>query len=159
MAWKSVENSGGLMTEGDYEVICLKAEETTTKGGTPCIAFEFQVRSDVEQKYQRKHIFRNFYQDEAGEWPVERIGKYANSLGIPKGESFELDDLVGKCCMVHMRPYKGNDGVERDSIAWTGASKAKPYSTSIGGGEDAQEQPAQPASGSFVQVDDEELPF
>lgn len=158
MAWKSVENTGGLMAEGDYEVICLKAEEGETKGGTPCVAFEFQVRSDVEQKYQRKHIFRNFYRDvESGEWPVDRIGKYANSLGIPKGESFELTDLVGRCCLVHMRPYKGNDGVERDSIAWTGASKAAPFSASLD--ESPAEVTAETQKSGFVPVEDEDLPF
>lgn len=150
MGFKSVENNDGLMAEGDYEVICLKAEETETKGGTPCIAFEFQVRSDVEQKYQRKHIFRNFYQDEAGEWPADRIGKYANSMGIPKGADFELADLVGKCCIVHMKPYKGNDGVERDSIQYTKPTEA---------GEMGETLKANVPDGFVAVESDDELPF
>lgn len=152
MAWTSVENDGGLMVEGDYEVICLKCKQGETQGGTPVIDFDFQVRTDVEQKYGRKHVFKSFYPDrETGEWPTERIGKYANALGIPKGEQFELSDLVGKCCIVHMRPYKGNDGVTRDSVAWVAKSKAG----QIG----EVQQPAAPASGGFVEVADEELPF
>ena len=117
MGFKSYENDGGLMAEGDYEVICLQAVETSTKStGAPVIKLDFQVRSDVEQKYQRKHIFKNYYQDEAGQWPMEKIGRMANALGIPKGEEFDLPDLIGKCCILHMRPFKGQDGVERDSI-------------------------------------------
>ena len=40
MGFKSVENTGGLMAEGDYEVICLVAKEGETKGGTPVIKFD-----------------------------------------------------------------------------------------------------------------------
>lgn len=148
MSWTSCENTGGLMAEGDYEVICLKAEEGETKGGTPCIKFDFQVRSDVAQKYQRKHIFKSFFKDdETGEWPKEKIGKLANSMGIEKGQTFELSDLVGKCLILHMKPYKGNDGVERDSIFWTAPTKAGQYG-------------AAPATAtSYTQVENEDLPF
>lgn len=149
MGFKSVENDGGLMAEGDYEVICLKAEETETKGGYPCIKFDFQVRSDVEQKYQRKHIFKSFFQDDNGEWPAERIGKYANSMGIPKGEEFELSDLEGKCLILHMKPYTGKDGTTRDSINYTKPTAAGQYG----------EAPQQAAPAGYTAVEDEELPF
>lgn len=157
MAWTSYENSGGVMAEGDYEVICLRCEQGETKTGIPCIKFDFLVRSDVEQKYQKKHVFKSFFQDENGEWPREKIGKYANALGIPKGESFELADLERRCCILHMRPYTGNDGVTRDSICWTAATKAEPPKSFEPDGK--AEAPAAPAGGGFVQVDEEELPF
>ena len=153
MGFKSVENNGGVMAEGDYEVICLKAEETETKGGTPVIKLEFQVRSDVEQKYQRKHIFKSFFRDDdTGEWPAEKIGKYANSMGIPKGMDFELRDLCGRCLILHMRPYKPKDGgEERDSIAWTAPTKAGQYGAA----------PAENslAGSGYELVDDSEIPF
>lgn len=150
MAFKAYENDGGLMVEGDYEVICLKAVETTTRTtGAPVIALDFQVRSDVEQKYQRKHIFKNFYQDEKGGWPVEKIGKLANALGIEKGAEFEISDLVGRCCILHMRPFKGNDGVERDAIFYAKKTKA---------GQAVNVLEAGSADG-FEEVTDEELPF
>lgn len=148
MPWTSYENTGGLMAEGDYEVICLKAAEGETNGGTPCIKFDFQVRSDVEQKYQRKHIFKSFFRDDdTGEWPKEKIGKLANSMGIEKGQTFELSDLVGKCLILHMKPYKGNDGVERDSIFWTAPTKAGQYGA------------APETAAKYTPVEDEELPF
>ena len=149
MSFKSYENDGGLMAEGDYEVICLKAVETSTKNtGMPVIAFDFQVRSDVDQKYQRKHIFKNFYQDQEGKWPAEKIGKLANALGVPKGEDFELADLTGKCCILHMKPFVGNDGVERDAIFYTKPTAA---------GQMVKE--AQPTAQGYTEVDDDDLPF
>lgn len=137
------------MPEGDYEVICLQAVETSTKtSGLPVIKLDFQVRSDVEQAYQRKHIFKNFYQDDNGQWPGEKIGKLANALGIPKDESFELADLEGRCCILHMKPFTGNDGVERDSIYFAAPTKA---------GQMVQTAPA--AAQGYVEVDDDDVPF
>lgn len=151
MAFKAYENDGGLMIEGDYEVICLKAVETTTRTtGAPVIALDFQVRSDVEQKYQRKHIFKNFYMDShTGEWPMEKIGKMANALGIEKGEEFELSDLVGRCCILHMKPFEGQDGVKRDAIFYAKHTKT---------GQAVNVLEAGSADG-FEEVTDEELPF
>ncbi len=153
MPFKAYENDGGLMAEGDYEVICLKACETTTKTtGKPVIAFDFQVRGDVEQKYRRKHIFKNFYQenDEAGAWPFEKIGKLANALGIPKGEAFDLEDLTGRCCLLHMKPCKGNDSVERDCILYAAQTKA---------GQAVQAIDEQRRGAGYEEIDDDDLPF
>lgn len=145
----SYENTGGLMAEGDYEVICQEAREGETKNGSPVIKFDFLVRSDVEQKYKRKHVFKSFYRDkDTGEWPLERIGKLANSMGIPKGENFELSDLVGRCLILHMRPFRGEDGVERDAIAWTAETKAGQIVTDNS-----------LAGSGFTLADEEEDPF
>ena len=151
MAFKSYENDSGLMIEGDYECILVKCCETTTKTtGRPVIVFDFQVRQDVEQKYQRKHIFKSFYQDrETYAWPEEKIGKLANALGVPKGEAFELADLVGKCCILHMKPFTGNDGVTRDTIFYSMPTKA---------GQAVQSASASLPEG-YEEVDDEDLPF
>lgn len=137
------------MPEGDYEVICLQTVETTTKtSGLPVIKMDFQVRSDVDQAYQRKHIFKNFFQDDNGQWPGGKIGKLANALGIPEGETFELADLEGRCCILHMKPYTGNDGVERDSIFYSMPTKA---------GQMVQAAPT--AAQGYEEVENEELPF
>ena len=152
MAFKAYENDGGLMVEGDYEVICLKAEETLTKNGKPVIAFDFQVRADIEQRYQRKHIFKNFYMDsQSGKWPMEKIGKMANALGIEKDVEFELSDLVGRCCILHMKPFEGQDGVKRDAILYAKRTEAREVIQKIPG--------QQQDESGFTPVQTEELPF
>lgn len=151
MAFKSYENDQNQpMTEGDYECILVKCCETSTKtSGMPVIVFDFQVREDVEQKYQRKHIFKNFYQDrETYAWPMEKIGKFANALGVPKDEEFELEDLVGKCCILHMRPFTGNDGVTRDTIFYPARTKTGQMITSL---------PL--ANSDYTEVDEDDVPF
>lgn len=127
LRFRSIENNSGLMAEGDYEVYVNDCLETTTKNGYPCIKFDFVVRSDVEQKYHGKHIFKSFFRNDNDEWPIEKIGKYANSLGIAKDTEFLLEDLVGRNCIVHISYYTGNDGTERECIFYTAPSKAEPY--------------------------------
>lgn len=148
MAFKSYENVGsdGTMLEGDYEVQVVNCRETLTRTtATPCIEFDFVVRSDVEQRYKRKHIFKNFFQNDEGGWPVEKIGKIANALGIPQNQEFELGDLVGLCCILHIKPYKRQDGTMVDTIYYAKSTEAG--------------QLVQMASNDFTEVDDEELPF
>lgn len=146
MKFTSTENTQVLMAEGDYEVMCVKAEEGTTKTYVPVINFDFVVREDVEQAYQRKHIFKSFYQDEqTKEWPMDKIGRYFNALGIPKGQEAELCDLVGLCCMVRIKHYDAKDGTRRECIHFPAPTKAG--------------QAVQAAKPAYSVVDDEELPF
>lgn len=126
--FKSVENNGGLMAEGDYEVYVKDCCESVTKGGNDCIKFDFVVRSDVEQPYQGKHIFKNFYPDrDTGAYPEAKIGRYANALGIEKGQEFELYDLIGCSCIVHISHFTGDDGETRECIYYSAKSKIEPY--------------------------------
>lgn len=146
-SFKSVQNNGGMMAEGDYEVYVKKCEFGETKTGTECISFDFVVRADVEQPYQNKHIFKKFYKNEAGEYPLDKIGKYANALGIAEGQDFELDDLIGRSCIVHISHFIGDDGVKRECIFYTTKSKAEPYMN------------IPPAELDVLGDDDEQLPF
>lgn len=149
LKFKSVENNNGLMDEGDYEVYVNNCGETTTKNGYPCIKFDFIVRSDVEQKYCGKHIFKSFYRNGNDEWPIEKIGKYANSLGIAKDTEFLLEDLIGRSCIVRISHYTGDDGIERECIFYTAPSKAEPYMNQSDFGNALAE----------IAEDDGELPF
>ena len=149
MAFKSYENTGadnGTTLEGDYEVQLVNCRETKTRTSLiPCIEFDFVVREDVDQRYRRKHIFKNFFKNDNGEWPVEKIGKIANALGIPQGQEFDLGDLIGLCCILHIKPYKRQDGTMIDAIYYAKSTEAG--------------QLVQTAQNNFVEVDDEELPF
>lgn len=149
MAFKSYENTGSdsnTMLEGDYEVQLVNCRETKTRTSLiPCIEFDFVVRDDVDQRYRRKHIFKNFFRNDNGEWPVEKIGKIANALGIPQGQEFDLSDLIGLCCILHIKPYKRQDGTMVDTIYYAKSTEAG--------------QLVQTASNNFTEVDDEDLPF
>ena len=149
MAFTSVENDSGLMREGEYEVYVLFAGESETKSGRECIKFEFIVRKDVDQDYKGKHIFKQFYRDKVtNQWPAEKIGKYANALGVPRGEQFELEDLIGRNCRAVMKHFDGDDGVTRETIFYLKPSEAETYVAEL------------PKPG-FEDVDDldDELPF
>lgn len=148
MAFTSVENENhSLMKEGEYEVYVNDCTEGTTHSGRECIKFDFVVRSDVDQPYRRKHVFKNFYRGADGQYPVDKIGRYANALGIPKGEEFDLIDLVGKNCRMVIKHFTGDDGVEREAIFFLKPSEVQSYVNTL---EDRQ----------FEDMDDEDiLPF
>ena len=146
MAFTAVENNdgNGLMKEGEYEVFVKDAKITRTKtSGLECVAFEFVVRDDVEQPYQRKHIFKNFYRDDNGNWPLEKIGKYASSMGVKAGDEFELQDLWGANLIVVIKHYTGSDGTERECVFYT-----KPT-----------QNPIEIGALESVELDDEDVPF
>lgn len=131
MGFKSVESDSDLMRKGEYEVYVKDCCFSETKNGTECIKFEFVVRSDVEQPYQNKHKFKQFYKDYiTGEWPAEKIGKYANALGVPKGEDFELEDLIGRNCIMVINHYQDDKtGETKDCIFFLKSSKADSFVT------------------------------
>lgn len=155
MAFVSCDNNqNDLMTEGDYEVMLRSCELTRTKtSNIECISMDFVVRDDVPQLYKRKHIFKRFYRDNnTGEWPVHKIGKIANALGIGSGSSFELADLVGLCCIVHIAPWAPPGGEMRDTIKYYKPTEVGQMLTF---GEAVDER-----NGELQEVpDDDELPF
>lgn len=154
MAFTSVPNENNLMAEGEYECILHSCDYGETKAGNPCIKFDFVVRSDVEQRYKGKHIFKNFYPDrETGEYDNSKIGKYASALGIPTGDPFELVDLEGCCCIVKIKHFTGDDGTEHECIFYCKPTEA---------GEKIQqlEYPAtQDADFAMLNEDYDDLPF
>ena len=154
MAFRSVENDNELMKEGEYEVYVKDCCRSETQSHIPVIKFEFVVRADsgIEQAYKNKHVFKNFFPDEeTGNFPEEKIGKYANALGIPKGQEFELDDLIGRNCVIVIKHYTNEKtGEKKDCIFYTKSSKAEPYmNTTPVGGQDFAD----------ISEEDGELPF
>ena len=96
------------------------------------------------------HINNYFTHWEMNTDDADKIGKYANALGIEPGTDFELDDLVGRNCILHMEPFEGDDGVTRDCIRYLKPSKAESFVTA-----------APSSSEDFKQLDesDDDLPF
>ena len=149
---KPADNDFGPMEEGNYEVILKDARYTQTQSGIPCIFFDWVVRNDIEQKYKNKHIFKRYYQDDEGNWPADKLCKAAIALGVPEGADFDVDDLVGKTCRLHIKPftYKDSSGNDRtvDSITNYTPSEGEQLVQTVGKQDDG-----------FVDVEDEELPF
>jgi hypothetical protein len=54
---EEAKQSGGLMPEGEYEVIIKSALEDATKGGTQYINVPLIVRNDIEQPYKNAYIW------------------------------------------------------------------------------------------------------
>lgn len=129
MVFRSVEADSDLMREGEYEVYVKNCCFSETNGGTECVKFEFVVRSDMDQPYQNKHKFKQFYRDrDSGQWPMEKIGKYANALGIPKGQDFELDELIGLSCRMVIKHYTDKEtGETRDCVFYLKSSAAQSF--------------------------------
>ncbi len=149
---KPKENDFGPMEEGNYEVILKDAKYTQTQSGIPCISFDWVVRNDVEQKYKNKHIFKRYYQDDKGNWPVDKLSKAAYGLGVPEGADFDVDDLVGKTCRVHVKPFTFTDG--------SGNERTIDSITNYTASENGQlVQTVEKKDDEFVNVEDEELPF
>ena len=61
-------------------------------------------------------------------------------FGIPKGQEFELDDLIGRNCVIVIKHYTNEKtGEKKDCIFYTKTSKAEPYmNTTPVGGQDSQ---------------------
>lgn len=152
MAFSSVAADNDLMQEGEYEVYVKNCGYSETKGGTECIKFEFVVRPDVEQPYQNKHKFKQFYRDrDTNQWPADKIGRYANALGIPSKQDFELEDLIGLNAIMVIKQYQDKEtGDTKDCIFFLKPSKAQSLIS------------APPSSSGFVDLygeEDGELPF
>lgn len=143
--FKSIAGSEeiNIMPEGDYEVYVKDCCFSTTKGGYECIKFEFVVRDDVEQPFKKFHKFKQFYRDrDTNAWPVDKIGRYANALGIPNGKDFDLSDLIGLNAVMVIRNYNDkNTGEKKDNIYYLKPSKQKPFMS----------------SSSFVEVDEDDF--
>lgn len=122
---KSVSsNNRTAIPEGKYECVCVSCQQKESQKGTPYIEFEFLIRNDVEQAAKGRHIFKKFFKDDNGQWPEAKIGKYANSLGVPVGEDFEYWQLRGMFCIVAVKNYTDDDtGEIRDCVYFTAPSK------------------------------------
>ncbi len=119
------ERTNTPMVEGDYEVQLLNAGEMTSQSGTTYLKFEFVVRDDVDQRYKKHRVWRSYFKGEDGNYEMDKIGHMASMLGVPEGVKIELGDLPGRCCMVHVKPYKSpKTGRESDSVVWYAPTKA-----------------------------------
>lgn len=121
MAFKSYAKT--LRPEGEYECILNICRQTETLRGDPVIEFDFLIRTDVDQACAGQHIYKRFFTENDGSWPEAKIGRYANALGVPDGEEYELHDLNGRCCTVVVKHFEKEDGTKAECIFYTKPSE------------------------------------
>lgn len=118
---KAIEG-GTLKPEGDYEVIILKAEKTTTPNRKEKIAFRYVIRNDVDQKFKNGLIFDDIWKKrEPNEDDLSVDGfnygqlmALARAARLPDGKEYEsldafLAELIGKPLKVHLYHDDYND--------------------------------------------------
>lgn len=183
----SKAQQGGLKPEGDYEVLIVKAEEKTTKGGKVYLSLNLVIRNDVKQGYQNGYLFHTLWKRKEPTEADKQVNGYSFSqvmalgkaAGLPNGKNYEsladfLQELVKKPVLVHLVHDTYND-TERESIAWVNPTKfpevkhvmkTKPDVNPDGYAEKPQTEYANTAAvqaaqaqGSASLPDDEDLPF
>lgn len=125
------ENNGGIMTEGDYEVVIAKVEEKTANSGSVSVQIELVVRNDVNQSYKNKHIWYQIWDTQK----TRETGMYAKNInniskhaGIQNGATFNsIDDwgrfLYGKPLLATVK-HDTYNGKTREKVTFIGASKS-----------------------------------
>lgn len=146
-----VVQGGGLIEEGKYEVTITDAEPKQSASKKDMIVVTYEVRSDVEQRFQGwKLNYNNFI--------IENDNKFTNTLiyscGWDKDNQPDFKDLrdmaqqlIGKNLMVTVvhEEYKDRDGNKRQKgvAKYTARSKVSVL------------MPTKPA----ITVGDDDLPF
>ena len=131
----SKAQQGGLKPEGDYEVLIVKAEEKTTKGGKVYLSLNLVIRNDVKQGYQNGYLFHTLWKRknpteadmQVNGYSFSQVMALGKAAGLPNGKNYEsladfLQELVRKPVLVHLVHDTYND-TERESIAWVNPTK------------------------------------
>lgn len=138
---------GGLITEGDYEVVVFKAFEDVAKTGTMFINLHLIIRNDIEQKHKNQFLFGSLWQSkETGQYHSGMINTVAKALRIENGKKFNnleelLSDFVGKTARVNVKHEEYNGNVNARVKGWESsrtngcnhAYKTEPSNTGIEG--------------------------
>ncbi len=103
---------GGLIPEGEYEVIIKEAFLDVTKGGTAFINIPMIIRNDVEQPYQGAYIWHPLWKRKepttddlacAG-FSIKQIQTLSKAAGLENGKQYA--DLSDWCLDLRHRPLR-----------------------------------------------------
>lgn len=135
----SVSNDFGIIDKGEYEAYVSDCGFSQTKSGEEFISFEFTIRSDIQQKFKNRRKSKAFFKDfETKDYAKNTNGEYkfceyATRLGIAPGKGFELEDLIGKNCVIVINHYKDkNTGETKDCIFYIKPSKEEGVVKTLG---------------------------
>lgn len=115
-------NSGGIVPEGEYEVIIKSAIEDATPRGAMFINVPLIIRNDIEQPYKNAYIWHKIWQlkqpsdaDKAcGGYSSKGIQNLSKAAGLENGKKYpDLqawgDDLKGKLIRVKVKHEEFNN--------------------------------------------------
>lgn len=124
------EASGGILPEGEYEVIVKNAHIGATNGGAPCINFQLAIRNDCGQAHAGYTIYDSLYQrreptpaDLAVDgFSAKQIQALSKAAGLADGKRYSgidewADDLVGRLLRVTIR-HEDYNGKTRARVQW-----------------------------------------
>lgn len=118
MAFFKVEHDkaseGGLVAEGEYEVVVFKAFEDAARSGTQFINLHLIIRNDIDQKHKNQWLFGSIWQSkETGEYHQGMLNGVARALKIENGKTFNTleeltNEFVGKTARVTVKHEEYN---------------------------------------------------
>lgn len=118
-------NAGGIVAEGQYEVVVVKAYEDAANSGTQFINLHLVIRNDiVGQKHQNQYLFGSIWRSkETGQYHSGMINTVAKALKIENGKKFNsldelLGDFVGKTARVTVKHEEYNGNVNARVKGW-----------------------------------------
>lgn len=100
--YSEVKEQNGIIAEGFYETVIVKAEINISKSGKQFIDMWCTVRNDIEQNYKNVNIFNKLWKskdtDEYQMWQIQAISKSAQLENGKNYSSIEewLKDLYNK---------------------------------------------------------------
>ena len=118
---------GGIMPEGEYEIIISGAKEDETQNQTVYISVPMIVRNDIEQPYKNAFIWHAIWHmktpsqsdAEVGGYNSREIQSISKAVCFDNGTEFDsleqwMDALKSKLCRVTVKHelYNGNPQVK-----------------------------------------------
>lgn len=114
--YDEVKEFGGVVAEGEYEVVVNKAIENVAQTGTQFMDIQLIIRNDIDQKHKNQYIFAKVYQSkETQKYHSGMVNGVCKALGVPNGTNFKsvdemMDFFNGKAARVTIKheEYKGD---------------------------------------------------
>ena len=170
------QNSGGIIPEGEYEVIIKSALEDASKGGTMFINVPLIIRNDIDQPYKNAYIWHKIWQlkepkdaDRAcGGYSAKGIQTLSKSAGLINGKKYAdllawCDDLKNKLIRVTIKHEEYNNETQA-KVRYINESKYKEckhvFKSNQKSTQSNQKSEQNESSGFYeMNEDEEDLPF
>lgn len=127
---------------GEYEVVVINYEQTTSQNGNPRVIVDYEIRSDVDQPCKgQKILYDNFTVTEKAMW---RFQAASLAAGMPNGTTFKsFKDWSESFLHKHLRVVVGEREYNGKKYPQVNGFKVSQVS----------------APANFTTINDEDIPF